>query len=153
MLRRAKLICFNDKMILYFSSKLINLDLYFSLITTPPDFLIRLLKNLWSKINLYQIVFHLMKKILILRYVSSKFHMLAKIQSGLLTVYPNLKNASLILNFGVLLDTYKVNRYFQLKSKTAHALSSNVMYQFTCSCDTNLSYIGMSTRHLGTRTG
>ena len=49
----------------------------------------------------------------------------------------------------VFFDTYKVNRYFQLKSKTPHAFSSNVVYQFTCSCDTNLSYIGMSTRHLG----
>ena len=37
----------------------------------------------------------------------------------------------------VLFDTFKVNRYFQLKSKTPHALSSNVVNQFTCSCDTN----------------
>ena len=29
----------------------------------------------------------------------------------------------------------------------------NVVYQFTCSCDTNLSYIGMSTQHLETKTG
>ena len=48
-------------------------------------------------------------------------------------------------------DTFKVNRYLQLKSKAPHALSSNVVYEFTCSCDTNLSYIGMFTRHLGTR--
>ena len=30
-------------------------------------------------------------------------------------------------------------------------LSSNVVYQFLCSCDTNLSSVGMSLRHLGTR--
>ena len=53
----------------------------------------------------------------------------------------------------VLFDTFKVNCYFQLQSKTPHALSSNIVYQFTCSCDTYLSYIGMSTRHLGTRAG
>ena len=51
----------------------------------------------------------------------------------------------------VLFDIFKVNRYFQLKSKTPHALNSNIVNQFTCSCDTNLSYIGMSTRHLVTR--
>ena len=53
----------------------------------------------------------------------------------------------------VLFDTFKVNRYFQLKSKTLHALSLIVVYQFTCLSDTNLSYIGMSTRHLRTRAG
>ena len=47
--------------------------------------------------------------------------------------------------------TYKVGRYFQLKSATPITLSSNVVYQFLCSCDTNLSYVGMSSRHLGTR--
>ena len=28
---------------------------------------------------------------------------------------------------------------------------SKVIYEFTCSCDANLTYIGMSTRHLSTR--
>ena len=53
----------------------------------------------------------------------------------------------------LLFDTFKVNCYFQLKSKTPHALSSNVVYLFTCSCNTNVSYIGMYTRHLATRAG
>ena len=57
-----------------------------------------------------------------------------------------------LADFRVLAE-WQVNRYFQLKSETPHALSSNVVYQFTCSCDTNLSYIGMTTQHLGTRTG
>ena len=47
--------------------------------------------------------------------------------------------------------TYKVGNYFQLKSRTPLALCSNVVYKFTSSCDTNLTYIGMSTRHLSTR--
>ena len=32
-------------------------------------------------------------------------------------------------------------------------MSSNIVYQFTCSRDMNLLYIGMTTRHLGTRAG
>ena len=47
--------------------------------------------------------------------------------------------------------SFKLGRYFQLKSNTASALSSNVVYKFTCSCDMNLTYYGMSTRHLITR--
>ena len=53
----------------------------------------------------------------------------------------------------VLFVTFKINRYFQLKSNTLHALRSNVVHQFTCSCDANLSYIDMSTRHSGKRAG
>ena len=47
--------------------------------------------------------------------------------------------------------TNKVGQYFQLKSETPLPLCSNVVYKFTCSCDTNLTYIGMSSRHLITR--
>ena len=47
--------------------------------------------------------------------------------------------------------TFKVNNYFPLKSKTPKALCSNAVYKFTCSCDTNKIYIGMSSRHLITR--
>ena len=47
--------------------------------------------------------------------------------------------------------TFKIGNYFQLKSTTPLGLCSNVIYEFTCSCDANLTYIGMSTRHLSTR--
>ena len=47
--------------------------------------------------------------------------------------------------------TNKVRQYFQLKSTTPLPLCSNIVYKFTCSCDTNLTYIGMSSRHLITR--
>ena len=47
--------------------------------------------------------------------------------------------------------SFKIGRYFQLKSNTSLALCSNVVYKFTCSCDMNLSNYGMSTRHLITR--
>ena len=45
------------------------------------------------------------------------------------------------LKLKVVYDTFKINRYFQLKTKTPHALCSNVVYQFRCSCDTNLAYV------------
>ena len=47
--------------------------------------------------------------------------------------------------------TFKVSHYFQLKTRVPPALCSNIVYQFSCSCDSNLTYIGMSTRHLSTR--
>ena len=47
--------------------------------------------------------------------------------------------------------SFKIGRYFQLKSDTPLALCSNVVYKFTCSCDMNRTYYGMSTRHLITR--
>ena len=50
-----------------------------------------------------------------------------------------------------LFRTNKVGQYFQLKSEASLLLCSNVVYKFTCSCDTNLTYIGMSSRHLITR--
>ena len=53
------------------------------------------------------------------------------------------------LKLRVACDTFKINCYFQLKTKTPHALCSNVLYQFRCLCDTNLVF--MTTRHLVTR--
>ena len=47
--------------------------------------------------------------------------------------------------------TFKVVNYFQLKSKTPVALCSNVVYKFSCLCNTNKTYISMSSRHLITR--
>ena len=55
------------------------------------------------------------------------------------------------LKLRVVHDAFKINRYFQLKTKTPHALCSNVVYQFRCSCYTNLAYVGMTTRHLAAR--
>jgi len=48
--------------------------------------------------------------------------------------------------------TYKVGHYFQLKSLIPTALCANVVYQRTCLCDMNLTYIGMLSRHLVTKT-
>ena len=49
--------------------------------------------------------------------------------------------------------TFKPGTYFQLKSRTPLLLCSNVVFKFTCLCDSNLTYTGKSTRHLSTRVG
>ena len=41
-----------------------------------------------------------------------------------------------------------VGNYYQLKSSTPTELLSNVMYKFSCPCDTAISYIGYTTHHL-----
>ena len=57
--------------------------------------------------------------------------------------------------FNVKIDVYyttlKTGLYFHLKCSTLKHLISNVVYKFTCSCDTNITYIGMTTIHLGVR--
>ena len=46
---------------------------------------------------------------------------------------------------------FKTGSYFQLKSSTPFPLLSDVADKFSCSCDANISYIGMITRHFGIR--
>ena len=46
---------------------------------------------------------------------------------------------------------FKVGNYFQLKCSTPTELSSNVVYKFSCSCDTAISYIGYTTHRIITR--
>ena len=41
--------------------------------------------------------------------------------------------------------------HFQLKYSTSKELSSNVVHKFSCQCDTAISYIGYTARHLITR--
>ena len=49
--------------------------------------------------------------------------------------------------------TFKTGTCFQLKSRTPLLLCSNVVYKFTCSCDSNLTFISKSTRYLRIRVG
>lgn len=48
-------------------------------------------------------------------------------------------------------NSFKVSSYFSLKSKSPSLLSSNVVYKFSCLCDTNVTYIGKTKRHLMVR--
>ena len=47
--------------------------------------------------------------------------------------------------------SFKVGNYFQFKCSTPTELSSNVVYKFSCPCDTAIFYIGYTTSHLITR--
>ena len=38
-----------------------------------------------------------------------------------------------------------------MKTRVPSVLYLNIVYQFSCSCDTSLTYIGMSTHHLSIR--
>ena len=49
------------------------------------------------------------------------------------------------VDINVYYTTLKTGSYFQLKCSTPMHLISNVVYKFTCSCDTNVTHIGMTT--------
>ena len=49
-----------------------------------------------------------------------------------------------------LYKTCRVGNYFNLKCNTAMLSLSNVVYHFSCPCDTGLTYIGKSTHHVVT---
>ena len=55
------------------------------------------------------------------------------------------------MDINVYYTTFKTGFYFRLKSSTPLSLMSNVVHKFNCSCDADLSYIGMTTRHLSVR--
>ena len=55
------------------------------------------------------------------------------------------------INVMLIYRTLKVGDYFKLKSSIPLPLVSDVVYRFTCPCDTDETYIGMSSRHLITR--
>ena len=55
------------------------------------------------------------------------------------------------INITPVFTSVKVSDFFSLKSQTPKLLTSNVVYRFTCLCDTNLTYIGKSKRHLVVR--
>ena len=46
---------------------------------------------------------------------------------------------------------FKTGSYFQLKCSSPFPLLSNVVFKFSSSRDANISYIGMTPQHLGTR--
>ena len=55
------------------------------------------------------------------------------------------------VDINVYYATLETGSYFQLKCSAPTHLISNVVYKFTCSCDTNITYTGITTRHLGIR--
>ena len=57
------------------------------------------------------------------------------------------------MNVRVVFTSCKVSSYFSLKCKTPLPLISNVVYEFSCSSDAGLTYIGKTKRNLITRVG
>ena len=45
--------------------------------------------------------------------------------------------------------SFKVNDYFTLKCRSSPFLVSDVVYKFTCQCDTDKFYLGETDRHIG----
>ena len=77
-------------------------------------------------------------------YLGKESHHFANRLSALIKNKYNLKISPIY-------KTFKVVNYFQLKSKSPVAFCLNVVYKFLYSCDTNKTYIGMSSRHLITK--
>ena len=55
------------------------------------------------------------------------------------------------LNVKLVFRPFKVCNYFSLKSRVPVCMQSGVVYQFTCSRDANITYIGKTKRHLFAR--
>ena len=51
----------------------------------------------------------------------------------------------------IVYTSFKIKNYFSLKCRTPKQLLSNVVYQFKCQHDAEVSYIGETKRHLITR--
>ena len=49
--------------------------------------------------------------------------------------------------------SFKVKGYFSLKCRSSKFLVSDVVYKFTCQCDTDMFYLGETDRHIGIRGG
>ena len=63
----------------------------------------------------------------------------------------NLFHKELNIEIFPIFKTTKLSEFFSLKSQTPKALTSNVVYKFTCLCDTSLTYVGKTKRHLVVR--
>ena len=46
------------------------------------------------------------------------------------------------INTKVVFRSFRIGSYFSLKSATPKGLKANVVYEFQCSCDESMSYIG-----------
>ena len=57
-----------------------------------------------------------------------------------------------IEDFKVIFTTTKVSNYFSNKDQTPHELKSNVVYEYKCSYDKSIQYIGFTSRPLVERT-
>ena len=57
------------------------------------------------------------------------------------------------VNLRCVFNSFKVKNYFSLKCRSSPFLATNLVYKFTCQCDTDITYIGETNRHIGIRAG
>ena len=138
-LNRAKRICSSDFL---FDKEVSMLKKMFLNNGYPSSFFDKILASFQSSSKFSQNISF--ENSFCIPYLGKKSHHFANRLSALIKNKYNLKISPIY-------KTFKVVNYFQLKSKTPVALCSNVVYKFSCSCDTNKTYIGMSSRHLITR--
>ena len=55
------------------------------------------------------------------------------------------------VNIKCVFNSFKVKNYFSLKCRSSPFLATNLVYKFTCQCDTDITYIGETNRHIGVR--
>ena len=55
------------------------------------------------------------------------------------------------ININVIFTSTKVGSYFSIKDRTEKYLKTNLVYQYNCLGDPNISYIGKTKRYFGTR--
>lgn len=141
LLHRAKMICSNDNLFLNEVNKLRSI---FNFNGYPLWFFNKVFRYFQSTNNMKPISHSELKYFVKLPYFGMLSQRFAKRLSKLVFSQFNVKISPIY-------STFKVGRIFQIKDKTPLPLCSNVVYQFTCSCDTSTSYIGMTSRHLITR--
>lgn len=55
------------------------------------------------------------------------------------------------INYRIVFKPFKISQYFSLKSRCPSPLQSMIVYQFSCSKDSSITYIGKTKRHLISR--
>ena len=138
-LNRAKRICSSNFL---FDKEVSKLEKMFLNNGYPSSFFDKILATFQSSDKFSQNISF--ENCFCIPHLGKESHHFANLLSGLLKKKYNLKISPIY-------KTFKVVNYFQLKSKTLVALCSNVVHKLSCLCDTNKTYIGMSSRHLITR--
>ena len=130
---------------IFFNNEVAKLIIMFRI----NGYLIRLLQQIIRNFNQDKLLEHHTRKneeqintiFVKIPYIGKKSHDFGKKLSTLFHTNFNIKITPVFSSF-------KVETFFKLKSMTPPFLTTNVVYEFVCSCDTSMSYIGVTTRPL-----
>ena len=143
LLHRAKIICSSN---FAFWNEVKILKSKFLANGYPSSFFDRTVRNFFTTRTIENENTEERKAIIRIPYLGKPSHYLARNLSRLINA--NMTNTVKIIP---VYKTFKVGNYFNLKSSTPLPLMSNVVYRFSCLRDADMTYIGMSARHLITR--